>query len=809
MGSWARRFGRLEAGVTRALVRASVLTAVVVLGSLAMASVASAASFTVNDSSDAPLASSSGTSCVSTDSGGTCTLRAAVQAADNVGGASTITLPAGTFVLTVPSTGAGNASTGDLDVTDTGDNVALTVNGVGASSTVINANHIDRAFAVDAPGDSLSISGVTIENGAQPDTSPSDNSTAPGYGGAIYNDGSLTVTNSTLEGNEAYYDGGAIYSGSGATSTSISGSSTSGSEDLTEDAGGLFVDAGSMSISSSTFDSDTAPDAYAGALYDDSTGAGTITGSTFENDSSYYSGAIYQAGTGSLSITSSNISDDSTQGGYDDAFGGAVDTHAGTLSITSSTLDNDSGGGGGALYLDSTGAATLTNDTFANDASVYDYGGAIEDLGSATMTGDTFTGDTADDGAALYYDGTSQQLTNDTFDGNSGYYGAIVLVASGSTLTNDTIANNTGTEGGGIWDPAEATAIVNTIVADNHGVDCYDGVAGPTVDKGYNLDSDGTCFATGGTGSTPESTGDQPSVNPDLGALADNGGPTETDALLTGSPAIGKALASSCPATDQRGVPRPTACDIGAFQTAGADLGITAAAPASATVGSPVADTFTVTNHGPASATGVVVTAAVPAGSTYYTSGVSQGSCSGTTIVTCSLGKLDSSNTGSTTSATVTIVVIPSKTGTLAETAAVSSGTPDPNAANNAASGSTAVSGGPTVTVFTKPVVLTGVASQVTSSTAKLSAIVNPAALSTKYSIQYGTSKKYGKTAKGKTLAASTTPKGVVISVKGLKAGKTYHFRIVATNASGTSYGQDVTFKTKKAKKKPKKKAKK
>jgi uncharacterized repeat protein (TIGR01451 family) len=298
-------------------------------------------------------------------------------------------------------------------------------------------------------------------------------------------------------------------------------------------------------------------------------------------------------------------------------------------------------------------------------------------------------------------------------------------------------------------------------------------------------------------------------VNPDLGALADNGGPTETDALLTGSPAIGKALASSCPATDQRGVPRPTACDIGAFQTAGADLGITAAAPASATVGSPVADTFTVTNHGPASATGVVVTAAVPAGSTYYTSGVSQGSCSGTTIVTCSLGKLDSSNTGSTTSATVTIVVIPSKTGTLAETAAVSSGTPDPNAANNAASGSTAVSGGPTVTVFTKPVVLTGVASQVTSSTAKLSAIVNPAALSTKYSIQYGTSKKYGKTAKGKTLAASTTPKGVVISVKGLKAGKTYHFRIVATNASGTSYGQDVTFKTKKAKKKPKKKAKK
>ena len=139
------------------------LVAVVVLGALAMASAASAASFTVNDPSDAPLASSTGTSCVSTDSGGTCTLRAAVQAADNTGGASTITLPANTYKLTIPSTGTDNAANGDLDVDNTAHNVALTITGAGASSTVINANHIDRAFAVDNAGDALAISGVTIE----------------------------------------------------------------------------------------------------------------------------------------------------------------------------------------------------------------------------------------------------------------------------------------------------------------------------------------------------------------------------------------------------------------------------------------------------------------------------------------------------------------------------------------------------------------------------------------------------------------------------------------------------------------------
>ena len=802
MGRWVRRFGCSEAGGGGAvLVRASVLMALVVLGVLGMSSAASAATFTVNDATDAALSNSSGTTCVSTNSGG-CTLRAAVQAADNTGGSNTITLPAGTFTLSIGSATTDDPSTGDLDVTG-GDN--LTINGAGASSTVINANHIDRAFAVDAPADSLSISGVTITGGDADVSSASTNgnSTAPEYGGAIYNDGTLTVTNSALDHDQAYYEGGGIYSDTGAVSTTVSASDVSYDNASDEYAGGIEVDGGNMSISGSTIEHDSATDSYDGGVVWDSGGTGSISGSVIDYDSGWLAGGLGDYASGPLTVTGSDISHDSGQ--YEEYPGGGVYySGSGALSITSSAISDDSAGYGGGVYLEGSAAVTLSDDTLADDSVDYYYGGAVYDENSdpVTMTGDTFTGDTAYYGGALYFDGDTEVLSNDTFDGNSGYYGVIYLDTTGASLSNDTIANNQGSDGGGIAYPSYLTSIVNTIVADNQGGNCYDGPAGTSADAGYNLDSDSTCFAVGASGLTPEASGDQVSVNPDLGSLSSNGGPTQTDALLSGSPAIGRALSASCPATDQRGVPRPAACDIGAYQTAGADLALSESGPAAAAVGSPVTYTLTATNNGPASAIGVVLTDAIPAGTTYFSSSSSQGACSGTSTVVCSLGTLDSSHTGTDTSATVSITVVASATGLIKNTATVASLTPDPTTANNTASASTAVTSGPTVTVLSKPVVITGAASQITTTKAKLSGIINPAEQATTYSVQYGTSKHYGKTAKGKTLKAGSTPEGVVISVKALKAGKTYYFRIVAKNASGTSYGQAVKFKTKKKKKK-------
>ena len=115
--------------------------------------------------------------------------------------------------------------------------------------------------------------------------------------------------------------------------------------------------------------------------------------------------------------------------------------------------------------------------------------------------------------------------------------------------------------GGGLGDclPLVATfTLKNTIVANNTpGGDCGNT---EVTSEGHNLDSDGTCGLSG--------PGDQSATDPQLGALRDNGGPTFTRALLPGSPAIDAGEDVGCPATDQRGVPRPQgpACDIGAYE---------------------------------------------------------------------------------------------------------------------------------------------------------------------------------------------------------------------------------------------------
>jgi hypothetical protein len=88
-----------------------VVGVVVLLGALAGAGGASAASFSVTDPTDAALANPAGTTCASTD-GGKCTLRAAVQAADNLHGSNTISVPAGTYKSKGHHTLSVEASTG-------------------------------------------------------------------------------------------------------------------------------------------------------------------------------------------------------------------------------------------------------------------------------------------------------------------------------------------------------------------------------------------------------------------------------------------------------------------------------------------------------------------------------------------------------------------------------------------------------------------------------------------------------------------------------------------------------------------------
>jgi hypothetical protein len=100
----------------------------------------------------------------------------------------------------------------------------------------------------------------------------------------------------------------------------------------------------------------------------------------------------------------------------------------------------------------------------------------------------------------------------------------------------------------------------NTIVANNMPNDCF---GTDITSNGYNLieDAAGCTFAG-------DTTGNIIGLDPILGPLQDNGGPTQTHALLAGSPAIDAVLDNNCPSADQRGVSRPQGpyCDIGAFE---------------------------------------------------------------------------------------------------------------------------------------------------------------------------------------------------------------------------------------------------
>ncbi len=205
--------------------------------------------------------------------GGSGTLRAAVQAADNTGGASTITLPAGVYKLTIPSTAADDPSNGDRDINQT---ASVTLTGAGPGKTTIDAGQVDRAFAVQS-GASMSLSGVTIQNGS---TSSGASSTSPGDGGAIYSAGALSLTGDVvLSGNVASGLGGGIDSGSAAGST--------------------------LSVKGATFSKDNSS-SVGGAIFAGSPALTTITGSTFTGDtSSSPGGAVYAPGTGGLTIDSS------------------------------------------------------------------------------------------------------------------------------------------------------------------------------------------------------------------------------------------------------------------------------------------------------------------------------------------------------------------------------------------------------------------------------------------------------------------------------------------------------------------------
>ncbi len=96
------------------------------------------------------------------------------------------------------------------------------------------------------------------------------------------------------------------------------------------------------------------------------------------------------------------------------------------------------------------------------------------------------------------------------------------------------------------------------------------------------------------------------------------------------------------------------------------------------------------------------------------------------------------------------------------------------------------------------PIVSTGSATSVTRSSATLNGTINPNGLSTTYVFQWGRTASYGNNTTVKSAGSGTSNVSASASITGLRFNTVYHYRIVATNAAGTTYGADMTFKTNK-----------
>jgi hypothetical protein len=288
----------------------------------------------------------------------------------------------------------------------------------------------------------------------------------------------------------------------------------------------------------------------------------TLTDCILDHDSALEGGGLFNAG--NVTLTGCILDHDSA-----DVGGGIFNNFGGTATLTGCTLSNDSApSGGGGIVNSGMATLTLTGCTLSNDSA----GGGIVNSGTATLTGCTLSNDSAGgNGGGLFNNGTVT-LTNCTLSNDStGSNGGGIANFATATLTNCTLSNDSAAgEGGGIANFGTLN-LTNTIVAGNSAPTGPD-IAGPVSTADHNLIGDGTGSSgiSNGTNGNQVGGNGSPVIDPRLGPLANNGGPTQTLALLSGSPALGKADNAAAPHRDQRGHVRldegGETTDIGAFE---------------------------------------------------------------------------------------------------------------------------------------------------------------------------------------------------------------------------------------------------
>jgi Ca2+-binding RTX toxin-like protein len=467
-------------------------------------------------------------------------------------------------------------TSGQLNVTKN-----LTIDGAAAAGLTISGNNASRVINVQSLVN-FTLKNVTVANGRLTGTDETDEAASAGAGILGGSSSTLTIENCAFNNNFAGF-AGAIYTGFQSTNTVIN----------------------------STFDGNdgtlAGSERGGGAIATKSAGSLTVTGCEFTNNRGINGGAINHL-LGTLTVENSIFTNnDSTPGGplgtaatnYTRGYGGAIYTDGanasgpgftagpvgGTITIRNSQFDGNTGagqGGGLFLFVYNPDKVIIEDCTIANNSVIKDAKGDALGGGVRIGNGDVTVRDTTvENNSALvqgggFWVGNTATLTmaNSTFSGNkatdTNALGGAIALNNGSnptSITNTTFANNSaGFQGGAFWGGGASTTLKNTIVAYN------------TAANGGNpwniKQHTGFQFTDGGGNIQwpPKNPSDPSDVNvtasvtlvdPLLGPLQDNGGPTFTHALLAGSPAINAGVAGET--LDQRGVTRVNT-DSGAFE---------------------------------------------------------------------------------------------------------------------------------------------------------------------------------------------------------------------------------------------------
>lgn len=306
--------------------------------------------------------------------------------------------------------------------------------------------------------------------------------------------------------------------------------------------------------------------------------------SGIENIRAEFGGGIYNQGTLTLS---ESIITENYAGGGSGLFNGAkmiienstiIRNHSlgfgagifngGIFAMSNSLVEDNSAGSGGGFS--NWGEASVAATTFrGNDAQI--SGGAFNNnsIGVMTLDSSTISHNNAPI-AGGFRNWGRLTVTNSTISDNTANLGAGIENRGTLELNSTTVSSNTAQEGGGLVVrfivPNPGTTLTNTILAGNIAPKAPD-CTGRVWSAGNNLlGNDDACGFVPLENDT-YGTVDQP-VDPRLGDLSMDGGPTATKALLPDSPAIDATTDVSCPVLDQRGIARPrgASCDIGAYE---------------------------------------------------------------------------------------------------------------------------------------------------------------------------------------------------------------------------------------------------